>query len=66
VPDWAAFNDLINEKVIKLPVYSRITIVEAGDVEILLMLTDRYDPRFIRLHWIISAKVKGKTRLKNT
>ena len=37
-----AFNDLINEGVIELPVNSNITIIQARDVEIFLMLTNRY------------------------
>jgi hypothetical protein len=41
MPDKTAFKDLINEKMIELPVNSKITIVWAGDVGILLLLTDR-------------------------
>jgi hypothetical protein len=40
MPNETAFDDLINEKVIELLVNSKITIIQAGDVEILLMLTD--------------------------
>jgi hypothetical protein len=40
MPDNSAFNDLINEKLIELLVNSKITIVQAGDGEIVLMLTD--------------------------